>query len=353
MGAQAKKTGSFSFGTQTISDGEFAFASGYKTTSSGFYSTSMGAYTTASGQGSTSMGMYSVASGYMAVAGGYWSKAIGSFSTAMGYSQASGYGSTAMGTFSKASGPSSTAMGNFTKATQHGSTAFGSSTESLGFCSTSMGYYTIARPAMSLVIGEYNDTTWSSDCAMYENLEDPIFIIGNGYGIHQRSNALTVLRNGCIGLNSIVSPTYALELPNNWSQSKGTGIAYAWTTYSDSRVKENQDSLVYGLKEIMVLLPKQYIQHNSYDQATWLNDNAPKSIGLVAQDVYNVIPEAVIKPEDEEIALWSMSYDKLIPVMVNAIKEQQKQIESYKSQLQSLQQEVEQIKAFLATSGGK
>jgi hypothetical protein len=76
-------------------------------------------------------------------------------------------------------------------------------------------------------------------------------------------------------------------------------------------------------------------------------------IGLIAQEVYNIIPEAVNKPENEDKELWSISYDKLIPVLINAVKEQQQQIESYKSQLQSLQEEVEQIKAFLATSGEK
>lgn len=59
-------------------------------------------------------------------------------------------------------------------------------------------------------------------------------------------------------------------------------------------------------------------------------------IGLVAQEVQKVIPEAVDIPEDENRDLWSISYSSLIPVLVKAIQEQQKQIEDLKREIQTI-----------------
>jgi ABC-type Fe3+-citrate transport system substrate-binding protein len=105
----------------------------------------------------------------------------------------------------------------------------------------------------------------------------------------------------------------------------------------------------------MKLKPSEYYHHSTLNDnnSIIIQDEGRHEIGLIAQEVYEIIPEAVNKPENENKDLWSISYDKLIPVLVNAVKEQQQQIESYKSQLQSLQQEVEEIKASLATSGGE
>jgi len=54
-------------------------------------------------------------------------------------------------------------------------------------------------------------------------------------------------------------------------------------------------------------------------------------IGFIAQDVKEIIPEAV--EYDDEADLYSMSYTALIPVLVEAIKEQQQQIDALKEEL--------------------
>jgi hypothetical protein len=181
---------------------------------------------------------------------------------------------------------------------------------------------------------------------------DPIFVIGIGSSLNNRRNAMTVLKNGCIGLQYVMQPTYALQMANNSTIGVGSGIAYAWTTYSDSRLKENQTSLKYGLKEIMKLIPKQYIHHTSIDKTKWSFEDAPKTIGLVAQDVYNVIPEAVNVPKNEASDLWGLDYDKFIPVLVKAIQEQQQIIEKQQAEidhLKSLENEVIELKTLVNT----
>jgi hypothetical protein len=205
-----------------------------------------------------------------------------------------------------------------------------------GQVSTAMGWYTKAKPFALLAIGQYNDSTCSAGGSTAWTNTDPVFIIGNGTADNARSNALTVLKNGCIGLQSVISPTYALQLPNSSTVGVGSGRAYAWTTYSDSRLKENQMPLSYGLSEVMELSPKQYVHHSSIDQSTWAEENIPKTIGLIAQDVYKIIPEAVDVPENSATGLWGLNYDKLIPVLVKGMQEQQQQIESQKKEIDEL-----------------
>ncbi|HEB62516.1 MAG TPA: hypothetical protein ENI82_05110, partial [Bacteroidetes bacterium] len=143
----------------------------------------------------------------------------------------------------------------------------------------------------------------------------------------------------------ISNPTYALQLPNDSDIAKGSGRAYAWTTYSDSRVKFSQKPLDYSINEIMKLTPKSYIHHSSTFENGKLSikDEGEKTIGLIAQEVYKIIPEAAQKPDDENKELWSMDYEKLIPVLIKGMQQQQKKIED---QQKANQEQKEKIDAL-------
>jgi hypothetical protein len=58
---------------------------------------------------------------------------------------------------------------------------------------------------------------------------------------------------------------------------------------------------------------------------------------LIAQEVFQVIPEAVNVPMDESVELWSMDYEKLIPVLIRAVQEQQEVIENLKQKVNELE----------------
>jgi len=53
-------------------------------------------------------------------------------------------------------------------------------------------------------------------------------------------------------------------------------------------------------------------------------------IGLLAQDVAKIVPEVVGQSSD---GYYNISYDKLVPVLIEAIKEQQKQIDSLREMI--------------------
>jgi hypothetical protein len=298
---------------------------------------------------STASGGYSTASGYNSTASGYYSSASGYNSTVSGnYSTASGYYSTASGGFSTAWGFSSTASGGF-------STAWGFSSTASGYGSYARGELTVSNSAHCTVIGCQNAPIVTTPQINYYdwNLTDPLFIIGNGNPISGNlSNALTILKNGNMGMGSVIAPTFRIEIPNI-AASDGQGKANAWVTYSDNRVKFNQKPLQYGLSHIMQMQVKSYDHYSSeFKNGALVLSSSKPTFGLIAQELYKIIPEMVNKPTDESKDLWSIDYDKFGPLLVKTVQEQQAQIEDLKQQiatLNTLKADVEMLKAALQT----
>ena len=102
-------------------------------------------------------------------------------------------------------------------------------------------------------------------------------------------------------------------------------IADAWTTYSSRRWKKNIKPLEGALDKVMRL------QGVSYD---W-KANGKHDIGLIAEDVGKVIPE-VVAYEKNGIDAKSVNYARLVSVLIEAVKDQQKQIEDLKSRINSI-----------------
>ena len=94
----------------------------------------------------------------------------------------------------------------------------------------------------------------------------------------------------------------------------------------------------YGLNEILKLHPKRYNQHK-LRKMTWDSeyDGYEKSFGFIAQDVMTIIPEIIGVPKTDD-GLYTISYAKLTPILVNAIKEQQKIIEELNKRVDKLEQ---------------
>jgi hypothetical protein len=95
----------------------------------------------------------------------------------------------------------------------------------------------------------------------------------------------------------------------------------------------------------MRLNPKRYTQKSGsfVDGKLKLskdNKNQDNTIGFIAQELYEIVPEAVYRPVDENSDFWSIDYEKLIPVLTSAIQEQQKMIDQLKEDIVKLQKEV-------------
>jgi hypothetical protein len=194
----------------TDSIGLWSLAMGFDTKASGYSSTAIGENTIASGSKSTAMGGYTTATGSTSTAMGYSTIASGEGSTAMGWlTRATGEKSTTMGFGTTASGSYSTAMGEFSTASGEKSTAIGDQTTASGISSTSIGTNTKAKSYAETVIGCYN-TDYSQSDSTWWNVNDRLFVIGNGT-YSNRSNALTMLKNGNTGLG-FENPIKKLEV---------------------------------------------------------------------------------------------------------------------------------------------
>jgi hypothetical protein len=81
----------------------------------------------------------------------------------------------------------------------------------------------------------------------------------------------------------------------------------------------------------------------NWDRKKWPQKNFTegKQIGLIAQEVEKVVPEVV---NTDKEGYKSLSYDKLTAVLIEAMKEQQKEINSQKEMIVSLKKEVEGLK---------
>ncbi len=202
---------SFAIGQGSTTYGFGSIAMGLADTASGGYSVALGYKTSTSRYSCLAMGNGSKASGLYSSAIGFHTTASGTYSTAVGqYTTASNARSTAMGFSTTASGPWSTALGNYTEASGMFSTAMGAYTTASGDLSTTTGHSTIAKSYNSFVIGRYNDTLTTSS-PYYWEFTDPLFIIGNGTTETNRSNAMTVLKNGSVGIGTS-TPEYKLDI---------------------------------------------------------------------------------------------------------------------------------------------
>jgi hypothetical protein len=97
-------------------------------------------------------------------------------------------------------------------------------------------------------------------------------------------------------------------------------IAGTLTQNSDVRLKENIKPIESALDKIKQM---QGVEFNKINSGT-------KEIGVVAQEIEKIIPELVL--EDKE-GIKSVAYGNITAVLIEAIKEQQKQIEELKQQL--------------------
>jgi hypothetical protein len=144
-------------------------------------------------------------------------------------------------------------------------------------------------------------------------------------------------------LSSIVSNSTNLGSPSNrWTAVfANNGI----TSTSDRRLKENINPLAYGLKEVLQLRPISFQWKKEQMDDFIIPENQQETkLGFIAQELLEVLPEMVQTThwreyeenpgvlQKEEMQRYGVSYSELIPVLVKAIQEQEKQIEALEQQ---------------------
>ena len=273
--------GQFAVGYATTATGYVAFTSGYSTTASGNYSTAMGESSNASGANSTALGKSTSATGNYSTSLGNGTTASGSQSTALGESStASGYASLATGRSNTASGYNATAMGRASTAS--------------GYYSTVIGYNATASDFASFVIGQYNSSGSSATSAGSYDVSAPAFVIGNG-------------------TSGTVSDAFKVMFNGDATVSNDLTIGGDVVVSSDARLKSNIVSLGSTLAKLLLIDGKSYT----------MKKDGKQKIGVLAQDIQKVFPELVSTDNRDMLAV---NYQGLVPVLINALKEQDDKI---------------------------
>jgi hypothetical protein len=146
----------------------------------------------------------------------------------------------------------------------------------------------------------------------------PLYISGNSIQINPGGE-------GSVGIGT-AAPTALLSV-NGTANKPGGG---AWDVFSDERLKNIKGRFNPGLKAVMQLQPIRY--EYKRDNALGLKSEG-EHVGFGAQSLQKIIPEAVTKNSEGYLMV---NNDPIIWTMLNAIKEQQKEIAELKGQVQKL-----------------
>ena len=112
-------------------------------------------------------------------------------------------------------------------------------------------------------------------------------------------------------------------------ESAGVYIAQnatSWSAFSDIRLKENIEELDNTLEKVLSLRAVRFnFLHNDRTE-----------IGLIAQEVEPFFPEIV----DTDGDYWGLNYDRVGPILIEAIKEQQEEIENLEDRVLELEEKL-------------
>lgn len=245
---------------------------------------------------------------------------------------------------------------NYVTSTSSGSSAISSNSMGVGTRTTNFG---------QTAVGFYNAVD-----------NDLLFAVGNGTSDTDRNNALVVMENGNVGIG-VPDPNHPLHMLGRFQYGSGeyildvgsfrTGIDGAlqpivdaadnlgqstnrWSSVyatngtintSDRRDKTNIKYLDYGLKEIMKLNPVTFNWKNKLNEDT--------KIGLIAQELLDVVPEVVkthetvYRNEDRsvtervEMNRLGVYYSDLIPVLIKGIQELKQENDKLKKRIEALE----------------
>jgi hypothetical protein len=183
------------------------------------------------------------------------------------------------------------------------------------------------------ILAAFNDamgvgTLTNDPLLFYTNVTERMRILSGGsVAIGDSGDANVRFQIKSVGTGST---TYATIMRNSagtdsfWIRDDGAGYlrAAAWSYGSDKRIKENINYIENGLDKVLALKPA------TFDYI----DGVKNNVGWIAQDVQEVIPEAIgtISETNDQLTLKS---DFIVPYLVKAIQEQQSQIQELKAKI--------------------
>ncbi len=188
-----------------------------------------------------------------------------------------------------------------------------------------------SNPLQSYGLANYSGTITNYYGLLLESSQAPSEGISsqitNKFGVYQKGTSDINYFEGKVGIGTS-NPSELLTVFNG--TTTGTYTTSGWVSSSDKRLKNNIEKVSKAMSIINQLDGVYY---------EWINNKeAGRQIGFIAQDVKKVLPEVVIGFEGDlkKGEVMSMAYQNIVPVLVEAMKEKDKEIKTIKQMLDSL-----------------
>ncbi|MFZ1682520.1 MAG: tail fiber domain-containing protein [Candidatus Zixiibacteriota bacterium] len=144
---------------------------------------------------------------------------------------------------------------------------------------------------------------------------------------------LYVASNHRVGIWN-TSPAYPLDVA-------GSAHASSFPTSSDNRLKKNIKPLTNALEKVRQIRGVSFDWNETYEKMG--RSTGHREIGVIAQEVEKVYPELITTWGDEKYR--AVDYGRLSAVLIEAIKDQQKQIEELRDKIAKLEKDKQLAKA--------
>lgn len=148
------------------------------------------------------------------------------------------------------------------------------------------------------------------------------------------SERMRIASNGNIGVG-VTSPSYKIHIAG---RIKSDGVSET----SDVRLKKDIRPIDNALSSVMAMNGVTYLWNRQLYPERELE--ATKQYGLIAQELEKVIPELV---QTDSEGWKSIEYSHLVPILIEALKEQQKLIEKMQQVNASQQKQIETTSALV------
>lgn len=147
---------------------------------------------------------------------------------------------------------------------------------------------------------------------------------------------LTILPGGNVGIG-VTNPTYKLQVAG---KLKTNGV----NETSDARLKKNVEPISSALEKVLSMNGLTYDWKS--EEFPELSFESGRQYGLLAQELEKIIPELV---ETDDNGWKSIEYSHIVPILIEAIKEQQSLIEKQTADNSILQNKLEKLSAEVSS----
>ena len=155
------------------------------------------------------------------------------------------------------------------------------------------------------------------------------------------SSGMYVKVGGGIGTYFIAFFDFNGQILGHIDQINANNVSYS--TSSDKRLKNIIGTTQKGLSDLMKI--------NVYDYSFKTDPNKQVQTGFMAQELYDIFPQAVSKPRDTnepaEKNPWMVDYGRVTPLIIKSVQEQQQMIDDLKKQNEKLQKQIDELKAMM------